>query len=68
MAEIAGAVGVPVYASGGVSSIRDIELLAAPEAGLHGVIVGRAIYDGSVDLRAALQRFPGHRRETVSAP
>ena len=67
VAEIAGAVGVPVYASGGVSSIRDIELLAAPEAGLHGVIVGRAIYDGSVDLKAALQRFPGRPRETNSA-
>ena len=68
VAEIAGAVGVPVYASGGVSSIRDIDLLAAPEAGLHGVIVGRAIYDGSVDLKAALQRFPGNCRRTVSAP
>ena len=68
VAEITDAVGIPVYASGGVSSIRDIEMLAAPEAGVHGVIVGRAIYDGSVDLRTAIERFPGKRREAASVP
>ena len=68
VAEIADAVGVPVYASGGVSSMRDVELLAASEARLHGVIVGRAIYDGSVDLKAAVERFPGQLREAESVP
>ncbi|MGI8847781.1 MAG: HisA/HisF-related TIM barrel protein [Candidatus Dormibacteria bacterium] len=45
----------PVFASGGVSTVDDVALCAA--AGAAGVIVGRAIYEGRFDLRAALQRF-----------
>ncbi len=41
--------------SGGVSDLRSIE--AAGEFGANGVIVGKAIYEGKVDLREALQRF-----------
>jgi len=46
------AVGVPVFASGGVSSLDDIRRLAA--AGIAGVIVGKALYDGRIDLAEAI--------------
>jgi phosphoribosylformimino-5-aminoimidazole carboxamide ribotide isomerase len=48
------ATGAPVIASGGVSSLADIGLLAGV-AGLAGVIVGKAIYEGRVDVAAAVQ-------------
>jgi phosphoribosylformimino-5-aminoimidazole carboxamide ribotide isomerase len=51
-AALARAVSIPVIASGGVSSLAD--LLALRDAGgIAGAIVGRALYDGAVDLRAA---------------
>jgi phosphoribosylformimino-5-aminoimidazole carboxamide ribotide isomerase len=46
------ALGAGVIASGGVSGVEDI--VAAREAGLAGVIVGRALYAGRVELREAL--------------
>jgi phosphoribosylformimino-5-aminoimidazole carboxamide ribotide isomerase len=47
-------VSVPVIASGGVSSLSDLSRLR--ETGVvHGAIVGRALYDGAVDLRDALR-------------
>ena len=48
-----GAAGIPVFASGGVGSLDDIRQLAAVP-GLAGVIVGRALYSGAVDLGRAL--------------
>jgi phosphoribosylformimino-5-aminoimidazole carboxamide ribotide isomerase len=39
--------GLPLIASGGVSSRTDLEALAALE-GLHGVIIGKALYDGHI--------------------
>ena len=45
----------PVIASGGVSSIDDLEALKREEAaGIEGVICGRALYDGRIDPQAAL--------------
>ncbi len=45
----------PVIASGGVSSLADLEALKQHEsAGIAGVICGRALYDGAIDLKAAL--------------
>lgn len=44
--------GVPVIASGGVSSLDHICRLR--EIGAEGVIVGRALYEGAVDLREAI--------------
>ncbi|MEQ9811203.1 MAG: 1-(5-phosphoribosyl)-5-[(5-phosphoribosylamino)methylideneamino]imidazole-4-carboxamide isomerase [Azospirillaceae bacterium] len=45
----------PVIASGGVSSLHDLEALKREEeAGIAGVIVGRALYDGRIDPAAAL--------------
>src|SRR5581483_5703717 len=49
---MARAAGIPVYASGGVGSLDDIRQLATVP-GLAGVIVGRALYSGAVDLAAA---------------
>jgi phosphoribosylformimino-5-aminoimidazole carboxamide ribotide isomerase len=50
---VAKAAGIDVFASGGVGSLDDIRQLATvPE--LAGVVVGRALYSGAVDLGAAL--------------
>jgi phosphoribosylformimino-5-aminoimidazole carboxamide ribotide isomerase len=46
------ALGAGVIASGGVAGVEDI--VAAREAGLAGVVVGRALYEGRVELSAAL--------------
>ena len=45
----------PVIASGGVGSIADlISLSDFEDEGIEGIIVGRALYDGSIDLKEAL--------------
>jgi phosphoribosylformimino-5-aminoimidazole carboxamide ribotide isomerase len=49
-------VGIPVIASGGVSSLADVEALQAREKdGIAGAIIGRALYDGRIDPAAALR-------------
>jgi phosphoribosylformimino-5-aminoimidazole carboxamide ribotide isomerase len=49
-------VGIPVIASGGVASLDDIAALKAHEKdGIAGAIIGRALYDGSIDPKAALR-------------
>jgi phosphoribosylformimino-5-aminoimidazole carboxamide ribotide isomerase len=60
-AELASNLSMPVIASGGVSNLQDLVALMeiAPSTrgkggGISGVISGRAIYDGRLDLRAAL--------------
>ncbi|MBV9827708.1 MAG: 1-(5-phosphoribosyl)-5-[(5-phosphoribosylamino)methylideneamino]imidazole-4-carboxamide isomerase [Alphaproteobacteria bacterium] len=54
-AEFARQAGVPVIASGGVASLADVTALAQYQhAGVAGVIIGRALYDGRVDPQAAL--------------
>lgn len=53
---LANAVRIPVIASGGVSSLADIEALkAAACPGIEGVISGRALYDGRLDPASALR-------------
>ncbi len=48
---------VPVIASGGVSSLEDIDRLCAVESeGIEAAIVGRAIYEGTLDFPAAQAR------------
>ena len=55
MVELARAISVPVIASGGVSSMADLEALKKAGQGLlQGVISGRALYDGRIDLAAAI--------------
>jgi phosphoribosylformimino-5-aminoimidazole carboxamide ribonucleotide (ProFAR) isomerase len=47
---------IACVASGGVSSIEDIKLLSEKNyKSLKGVIVGKAIYDGELDLGSALE-------------
>jgi phosphoribosylformimino-5-aminoimidazole carboxamide ribotide isomerase len=53
-AELARAVSIPVIASGGVSSLADIDGLIA-EKDIAGAIIGRALYDGRIDLAKALE-------------
>lgn len=54
--DLARAVSIPVIASGGVSSMADLEDLKAQGGGLlEGVISGRAVYDGKIDLPAAVK-------------
>ena len=55
---VARAAGIPVFASGGVGSLEDIRQLAGI-AGLAGVVVGRALYTGAVDLRRAMAQTLG---------
>ncbi len=55
MEELAKAVQIPVIASGGVTSIDDIRDLKKLEPlGIEGVIVGKALYTGSLDLEEAI--------------
>jgi phosphoribosylformimino-5-aminoimidazole carboxamide ribotide isomerase len=54
-AALARALATPVIASGGVAALDDIAALKAHESdGVAGVILGRALYDGRVNLNAAL--------------
>lgn len=54
--ELANSVNIPVIASGGLASIKDVERLLQPDCAiLEGAISGRAIYDGRLDPKAALK-------------
>jgi phosphoribosylformimino-5-aminoimidazole carboxamide ribotide isomerase len=54
--DLAQAIEIPVVASGGVSTIDDIhKLLPLESAGVVGVIVGKALYSGTLDFKAALK-------------
>jgi phosphoribosylformimino-5-aminoimidazole carboxamide ribotide isomerase len=52
LAEMARAVPLPVIASGGVTTVDDVRRLA--QLGLAGCIIGRALYEGRLDLRSAI--------------
>jgi len=52
--KLAQAVRVPVIASGGVTNLDDIHRLCeVEEEGVSGVIIGRALYEGTIDLAEA---------------
>ncbi len=52
--ELARAVSIPVIASGGISSLTDIRTLCeARQEGIMGAIIGRALYEGDIDLAEA---------------
>ena len=54
-AELARAVSMPVIASGGLAGLADVERLLSPAyAIISGAIAGRALYDGRLDPRLAL--------------
>ena len=54
--ELADVSGLDVIASGGVHTIEDV--IAAKDAGLAGCIIGRALYEGTIDLIDALGLGP----------
>lgn len=60
LAALVAATAAPVIASGGVASIADVERLAAVK-GLVGVIAGRAIYEGRLDVARALAVLEARR-------
>ena len=54
---LAQALRVPVIASGGMASIEDVERLCEVEdEGIEGAILGRSIYEGTIDFAAAQKR------------
>ncbi|MFT5160815.1 MAG: phosphoribosylformimino-5-aminoimidazole carboxamide ribotide isomerase [Paracoccaceae bacterium] len=54
-ADLANAVSIPVIASGGVSSMADLDALKNCGAQLDGAISGRALYDGAIYLAEAIK-------------
>jgi phosphoribosylformimino-5-aminoimidazole carboxamide ribotide isomerase len=57
---LARAVEVPVIASGGISDMNDVEkLLPLAEWGVTGMITGKAIYEGTLDLEKAVKLARG---------
>ena len=52
--QIQQSVAIPIYASGGVGSLAHIDACAA--AGIRGVVVGKALYEGVFTLKEALSR------------
>ena len=65
LAEMAAAVPLPVIASGGVTTLDDIRRLAG--LGLAGCIVGRALYEGRLNLEEAIEaEVRGQRSEVRS--
>jgi len=60
---LARAVQVPVIASGGISGISDVKnLLPLSDDGVIGMITGRALYDGSLDLSEAITVSKGENK------
>jgi phosphoribosylformimino-5-aminoimidazole carboxamide ribotide isomerase len=52
---LAEAISIPVVASGGVSTVKDIQdLMILEPVGVVGVIIGRALYSGSLNLKEAI--------------
>ena len=53
-ARLADAVSIPIIASGGVTTIADIDALCSEQSrGISGAIVGRALYEGTINLAEA---------------
>jgi phosphoribosylformimino-5-aminoimidazole carboxamide ribotide isomerase len=64
LAEIAEVGGIKVIASGGVSSLADLQRLRELEPlGVTGVIVGKALYSGNLDLKAAIDLLKGEENQ-----
>lgn len=62
--ELAGAVSIPVIASGGLASMKDIQRMIEPDAAiLEGAITGRALYDGRLNAQQALAMLKTGRED-----
>jgi len=55
MASVAAASRVPVYASGGITTMQDLRALA--DRGIEGAVIGMALYTGVLDARAVAEEF-----------
>ena len=64
--ELQNATGLKVVASGGVSSLDDVRRVR--EAGLAGVIIGRALYEGKVSLHDAIAGFDTAEKTPPTQP
>lgn len=53
--EMAKATGVNIIASGGISSLKDLELLQ--EVNIYGAIIGKALYENKINLEKAIKMF-----------
>ncbi|UCH06283.1 MAG: tRNA-dihydrouridine synthase, partial [Deltaproteobacteria bacterium] len=61
--EFAKNVDIPVIAAGGIGSIQDVENVLELEVfGVNGMIIGRALYDGSISLEKAIDVIKGKDR------
>jgi phosphoribosylformimino-5-aminoimidazole carboxamide ribotide isomerase len=58
-AAIANAVSIPVIASGGVATLKDLMDLKTCGANLNGAISGRALYDGVINIPEAVALLKG---------
>ncbi|BFM38685.1 1-(5-phosphoribosyl)-5-[(5-phosphoribosylamino)methylideneamino]imidazole-4-carboxamide isomerase [Synechocystis sp. LKSZ1] len=67
--ELASVLTIPVIASGGVSALRDLLSLLSLEAlGVNGVIIGKALYTGAVNLEEAIRAVgPGRWQDVPPA-
>jgi len=64
--QLAQVTNIPVIASGGISSLTDLlNLLPLESLGVNGVIVGKAIYTGKLDLKEAIQAIGNGRLQDV---
>jgi phosphoribosylformimino-5-aminoimidazole carboxamide ribotide isomerase len=60
LADLRAAISLPVIASGGVANLGHVKRLA--EAGTYGCIIGRALYEGTIDLADAITLAGGGRQ------
>jgi phosphoribosylformimino-5-aminoimidazole carboxamide ribotide isomerase len=65
MARMQRHVALPVVASGGVTTIADVKELA--QAGLAGAIIGRALYEGTINLAEAIATADQYGNNSTSA-
>ena len=65
---LAEAISIPVVASGGVCVIEDIiNLLPLESVGVEGVITGKALYSGTLDLKRAIELTRSNRTEPLGS-
>jgi phosphoribosylformimino-5-aminoimidazole carboxamide ribotide isomerase len=57
MEDVAELARVPVYASGGVSTVHDLRAL--DDRGVHAAVIGMALYTGALDSRSVAEEFRG---------
>lgn len=64
--ELAKVTNIPIIASGGISSLTDLlSLLSLESLGINGVIVGKALYTGKVDLKEAIAAIGNGRIQDI---